>query len=60
MHHYKRIDYLKAEIKYRNYSEIAYEVAIEEFPSVEIRWITFKDAIIADSWKSYLGESFRS
>lgn len=60
MHHNKRKDHLESEIKYRNYREIAYEIAMEEFPGAEIRGITFKDAVIADSWKSHLGENTRS
>ena len=56
----RRLDHLKAEERYRNFREIAYEIAMEEFPDVEIRGITFNDAVvIADNWKKYQGENSR-
>ena len=47
----KRLDHLQAEERYRLFREIAYESAMEEFPSISIKGISFQDAVTADQWK---------
>lgn len=47
----RRLDHLQAEERYRLAREAAYETAMERFPDINIRGISFHDAVLADSWK---------
>ena len=41
----------EAEEKYKALREIAFEIAMEKFPDIEISGVTYLDALSADKWK---------
>ncbi len=55
----KRRDHIKAEEKYKMFREIAFESTMEEFPEIEVKGITYLDALTADRWKAFVGSESR-
>ena len=52
MNNLKSRSHNDTEQKYKKLREIAYKIAIEEFPEVKISGIDYRDAMNADRWKS--------
>lgn len=56
----KSKNYSEAEEKYRALREIAFEIAMEKFPDIEISGVTYLDAKTADKWKEIPAQQGRS
>jgi hypothetical protein len=56
----KRLDHIRAEERYRIYREVAYEEAMEEFPDISIKEISYRDVVMADAWKLHNGVNARA
>src|SRR5690606_31392661 len=56
----KRMDHIGAEEKYRTFRRLAYESTIEELPDINVKGISYPDAVNADSWKSHPANIGRS